>query len=102
MTQVECAAKSQDGCIAAISSLGAILEKVNVRMAIDPDFRKKRKKAGKEEGIAVWGPVDPPEKLGIRGTVAGVDWDICRGCGICLEVCPMNVYEWGKILCAPQ
>ncbi|UCD72299.1 MAG: 4Fe-4S binding protein [Syntrophobacterales bacterium] len=38
--------------------------------------------------------MDPPEKLGIRGTVAGVDWDICGGCGICLEVCPMNVYEW--------
>jgi protein-S-isoprenylcysteine O-methyltransferase Ste14/ferredoxin len=63
-------------------------------MAIDPDFRKKRKKAGKEEGIAIWGPVEPPEKLGIRGSVTGVDWDICTGCGICLEVCPMNVYEW--------
>ena len=63
-------------------------------MAIDPDFRKKRKKDGKEEGIAIWGPVDPPEKLGIRGTATGVDWDICSGCGICLEVCPMHVYEW--------
>jgi len=63
-------------------------------MAIDPDFRRKRKKAGKEDSIVIWGPVDPPEKLGIRGTVAGVDWDLCGGCGICLDVCPMNVYEW--------
>jgi protein-S-isoprenylcysteine O-methyltransferase Ste14/NAD-dependent dihydropyrimidine dehydrogenase PreA subunit len=65
-----------------------------IRLAIDPDFRKKRKKAGKEEGVAIWGPVNPPEKLGIRGTAVGVDWDICSGCGICLDVCPMHVYEW--------
>jgi len=57
-------------------------------------IRKKREKAGKEEGIAIWGPVNPPEKLGIRGTAVGVDWDICSGCGICLDVCPMHVYEW--------
>jgi len=63
-------------------------------LAIDPDFRKKRKKAGKEAGIAIWGPVNPPDKLGIRGSAVGVDWDICSGCGTCLEVCPMNVYEW--------
>ena len=63
-------------------------------MAINPDFRKKRKKVGKEEGIAIWGPVNPPEKLGIRGTAVGVDWDICSGCGICLDVCPIHVYEW--------
>jgi protein-S-isoprenylcysteine O-methyltransferase Ste14 len=94
LIQVEYVAKSQDGCIAVISSLAAVLERENVRMAIDPDFRKKRTKTGKEEGITIWGPLNPPEKLGIRGTVAGVDWDICKGCGICLEVCPMNVYEW--------
>jgi protein-S-isoprenylcysteine O-methyltransferase Ste14/NAD-dependent dihydropyrimidine dehydrogenase PreA subunit len=63
-------------------------------LAIDPDFRKKRKKAGKEEGITIWGPVNLPEKLGIRGTAVGVEWDICSGCGICLDVCPMHVYEW--------
>jgi len=63
-------------------------------LAIDPDFRKKRKKFGKEEGVAMWGPVNPPGELGIRGTTAGVDWDICSGCGICLNVCPMHVYEW--------
>jgi protein-S-isoprenylcysteine O-methyltransferase Ste14/NAD-dependent dihydropyrimidine dehydrogenase PreA subunit len=65
-----------------------------IRLTIDPDFRKKKKKAGKEEGIAIWGPVNPPEQLGIRGTAVGVDWDICSGCGICLDVCPMHVYEW--------
>ncbi len=74
--------------------LAVILGKGAIRLAIDPDFRKKRKKVGKEEGIAIRGPVNPPEKLGIRGTAVGVDWDICGGCGTCLEVCPMHVYEW--------
>jgi protein-S-isoprenylcysteine O-methyltransferase Ste14 len=63
-------------------------------LPIDPDFQKKRKKVNKEDGVAVWGPVDPPEKLGIRGTNVAVDWDICEGCGICLDVCPMHVYGW--------
>jgi len=63
-------------------------------LPIDLDFQKSRKKVGKEEGIAIWGPVDPPEKLGIRGTNVAVDWDICEGCGICLEVCPVQLYEW--------
>jgi protein-S-isoprenylcysteine O-methyltransferase Ste14/ferredoxin len=63
-------------------------------LPIDPDFQKKRKKVGKEDGVAVWGPVDPPEKLGIRGTNVAVDWDICKGCGVCLDVCPMHVYGW--------
>jgi protein-S-isoprenylcysteine O-methyltransferase Ste14/NAD-dependent dihydropyrimidine dehydrogenase PreA subunit len=51
------------------------------------------KKVGKEKGIAIWGPVNPPKKLGIRGTYVAVDWDICTGCGICLEICPLQLYE---------
>jgi protein-S-isoprenylcysteine O-methyltransferase Ste14/NAD-dependent dihydropyrimidine dehydrogenase PreA subunit len=23
-----------------------------------------------------------------------VDWDICTGCGACLEICPRELYEW--------
>jgi len=63
-------------------------------LPIDPDFQKKREKVGKERGIAIWGPVDPPEKLGVRGTNVAVDWDICEGCGTCIEVCPVQLYEW--------
>jgi len=62
-------------------------------LPIDPDFQKKRNKVGMEEGIAVWGPVDPPAKVGIRGTYVAVDWDVCEGCGVCLEVCPVQLYE---------
>ena len=63
-------------------------------MPIDPDFQKNREKVGKEKGIAIWGSVDPPEKLGINGTYVAIDWDICTGCGVCLKVCPQQVYEW--------
>ena len=63
-------------------------------LPIDLGFMKKRKKVGKEKGIVIWGPVDPPKKLGIRGTYVAVDWDICTGCGICLETCPKQLYEW--------
>ena len=70
------------------------LKKDRYCLPIEPDFQKRRKKVGKEEGITVWGPVDPPEKLGIRGTNVAIDWDVCEGCGTCIEVCPVKLYEW--------
>jgi len=63
-------------------------------LPIDPKFQKNRKKVENEDGVAVWGPMDPPQKLGIRGTYVAVDWDICTGCGVCLKVCPQQLYEW--------
>jgi protein-S-isoprenylcysteine O-methyltransferase Ste14/NAD-dependent dihydropyrimidine dehydrogenase PreA subunit len=62
-------------------------------LPIDPSFQKKRKKIGKDEGVVVWGPLDPPKRLGIRGSNVAVDWDLCNGCGVCLEICPAQVYE---------
>ena len=37
---------------------------------IDPEFMKHRTVVGKGEGGAydIWGPVEPPTKLGIHGT----------------------------------
>jgi len=70
-------------------------------LPIDPDFQKKRKKIGKENGVIIWGPIDPPEKLGIRGSNVAVDWDLCTGCGICLENCPAQVYEWKETAAQP-
>jgi len=68
---------------------------ITVRLLpIDPDFQNKREKIGEEEGVAIWGPIDPPKKLGIRGTNVAVDWDVCEGNGICIEVCPVQLYEW--------
>jgi len=63
-------------------------------LPIDPDFQKKRKVVGDCKGHSVWGPVEPPEKLGIHGTIVAIDWDLCEGEGTCLEVCPVNVFDW--------
>ncbi len=57
-------------------------------MPIDPNFQKNRKKVGKDEGITIWGPVNPPRKLGVRGSNVAVDWDVCTGCTICAKECP--------------
>ena len=73
--------------------LATILREGENCLPIDPYFQKKMKKIGQEKRVAVWGPVDPPEKLGIRGTYVAVDWDICEGCGICLKVCPQQLYD---------
>ncbi len=63
-------------------------------MPIDSDFQKNRKTVGKCKGHDVWGPVEPPTRLGIHGTTVAVDWDICEGDGVCIDVCPVNVFDW--------
>ena len=62
-------------------------------MPIDPDFQKNRKIVDKHLDHDVWGPVEPPEKLGIHGTQVAVDWDVCDGDGVCVDVCPVTVFE---------
>lgn len=73
---------------------------------IDPDFLKKPEEFpvtgthnGHEvraEGIqrldANGNPY--PTKLGIHGKIVAVDWEACIADGICMDVCPVNVFEW--------
>jgi len=61
-------------------------------MPIDPDFMKKAK-TGTHNGHDVRGEVNPPEKLGVHGTLVAVDHDVCNGDAICVSVCPVNVFE---------
>jgi len=61
-------------------------------MPIDIRFREKRKVISKHNGHAVWGPLEPPNKLGIHGTIVAVDLDICFGCMKCIDVCTVNVF----------
>jgi len=68
-------------------------------MAIDPDFKENREvvethdaENGGEHDL--WGPVEPPEKLGIHGTLVAVDFDACIADGACLEDCPVDVFDW--------
>ncbi len=35
-----------------------------------------------------------PTKLGIHGTHVAVDFDACIGDGVCMDVCPVDVFEW--------
>ena len=65
-------------------------------MPIDPDFQKNRQVAGEHNGHKVWGPVEPPKKQGIHGTNVAVDWDACTGDGVCIDVCPVSLYDWGE------
>ena len=62
-------------------------------LPIDSDFQTKRKVVDEHNDHKVWGPVEPPKKLGIHGTDVAVDWDSCTGDGICVETCPVSLYD---------
>ena len=63
-------------------------------LPIDPDFQTKRQVVSEHNGHKVWGPVETPQKLGIHGTTSAVDWDSCIGDGVCIDVCPVSLYDW--------
>ena len=63
-------------------------------LPIDPDFQTKRQVVSEHNGHKVWGPVEPPQKLGIHGTSSAIDWDVCVGDGVCIDVCPVSLYDW--------
>lgn len=63
-------------------------------MPIDPEFKSKRQIVDQHEGHDVWGPVNPPEQLGIHGSVVAVDFDVCIADGACIDACPVGVFEW--------
>jgi len=35
-----------------------------------------------------------PTALGIHGTHVAVDWEACVADGACMDVCPVDVFEW--------
>jgi|GEM_PF-165862 NAD-dependent dihydropyrimidine dehydrogenase PreA subunit len=55
--------------------------------------------AGDSDPVQIWtqdgtyGGLDSG-KLGIWGTVVGVDFDMCIADGACIDACPVDVYEW--------
>lgn len=88
-------------------------------MPIDPTFPENHHvigKRGKPDGkdfYFVWGPGREAESasdqnvkdayakrgeaivpLGVHGTFVAVDWDSCIADGGCIEVCPVQVYQW--------
>ena len=88
-------------------------------MPIDPEFPKNHKTEAvhkhqdPEYFHFIWGPgrlADASKEqnvvdayaargeelvpLGVHGTSVAVDWDVCIADGQCVEVCPVQVYEW--------
>ena len=55
---------------------------------------------GESEPIQIWAKDSGSytgigtDKLGIWGTVVGVDFDLCIADGACIDACPVDVFEW--------
>jgi NAD-dependent dihydropyrimidine dehydrogenase PreA subunit len=62
-------------------------------MPIDTEFMK-LPVVQNHLGHEVRGTVEPPGKLGIHGKTVAVDFDVCIADGICISVCPVNVFDW--------
>lgn len=60
-------------------------------MPIDPSFQAHRVPTIHDK-ITIW--QNTSSTLGIYGTDVGVDFDLCIGDGACIEVCPVNVFDW--------
>lgn len=60
-------------------------------MPIDANFQENRSPSN-FEALKVW--KDSASVHGIFGTEVAVDFDLCVGDGACIEVCPVNVFEW--------
>src|SRR3970040_2149118 len=73
---------------------------------IDPEFLNKPDEypvTGEHNGHKVLGECkEPPDnegkpyptKKGIHGTHVAVDWESCIADGACMDVCPVDVFEW--------
>ena len=73
---------------------------------IDPDFMNKPDEypetgthhehkvlgEGKQRSDANGAPY--PTTLGVHGTHVAVDWEACVADGVCMDVCPVDVFEW--------
>ncbi len=64
-------------------------------LPIDPSFQTKLKVSGEHNGHKTWAAAEPG-KMGIHGTYAAVDWDVCVGDGVCIDVCPVSLYDWAE------
>lgn len=63
-------------------------------MPIDPDFQAHRHVIREHGNLRVWHDDKNNSKLGIYGTDVAVDFDLCVGDGACIDVCPVNVFDW--------
>jgi NAD-dependent dihydropyrimidine dehydrogenase PreA subunit len=62
-------------------------------LPIDPAFQAHRH-AEQRGDLKVWKSGSSGSDLGIYGSSVAVDFDLCTGDGACIEVCPVDVFEW--------
>ena len=60
-------------------------------MPIDPNFQANRV-ATTVENLKAWN--NASSSPGINGTDIAVDYGLCIGDAACIEVCPVNVFDW--------
>jgi NAD-dependent dihydropyrimidine dehydrogenase PreA subunit len=60
-------------------------------LPIGPNFRTNRI-ASTYENLKVW--KDSSNNLRIYGTDVAANFDLCIGDGACIEVCPVNMFDW--------
>jgi NAD-dependent dihydropyrimidine dehydrogenase PreA subunit len=60
-------------------------------LPIDPSFQANRIPTTYDK-LTIW--KNTSSTLGIYGTDVAVDFDLCIGDGACIEVCPVNVFDW--------
>lgn len=64
------------------------------RIIDDASFPNEWPKAGDHEGHEIRKKDGVSKELGVHGVAVAVDFDICIADGICISVCPVNVFEW--------
>jgi NAD-dependent dihydropyrimidine dehydrogenase PreA subunit len=73
-------------------------------MAIDENYLTEYEKVATHDGdnqpIQIWAKDQDSysgigsDKLGVWGTIVGVDFDLCIADGACIDACPVEVFEW--------
>jgi NAD-dependent dihydropyrimidine dehydrogenase PreA subunit len=63
------------------------------RIIDDQTFPNEWPKVGEHEGHEVRKKEGVSKELGVHGVAVAVDFDICIADGICISVCPVNVFD---------
>jgi NAD-dependent dihydropyrimidine dehydrogenase PreA subunit len=63
------------------------------RIIDDATFPNEWPKVGEHEGHEIRKKEGVSKELGVHGVAVAVDFDICIADGICISVCPVNVFD---------
>src|SRR5208337_2705514 len=63
------------------------------RIIDDATFPNEWPKVGEHEGHEIRKKEGVSKEMGVHGVAVAVDFDICIADGICISVCPVNVFD---------